>query len=162
MKASTKEDLLLHEVQVLQYAEDQIHKALPRLAEAASSPELKAIIDEGVQRTRRVKTHLGELFRKAGGEPVAGQIRAECISMNAMLQETEKVIQARLEPDALDTELGLGVQRISQYQASGYRAVQSYAESLGYHAEAQSIKKIIDEDEATSKRLSQLSADLVK
>jgi ferritin-like metal-binding protein YciE len=157
VKRSTKEELLIYELQALHYAEDEVKKVFPRLAEAASSRELKAALSEHLDMSRQFAAQFQEFLEKLGSFRASA---CECVGIRVLLDEVEKVTRAGLDPEAVDVELALGAQRIKQYQIPGYQAVQAYAASLGHNREARYIERIVSKEQVASKHLSDLSERL--
>jgi|ERR1700722_7183118 len=157
MKSSSIEDLFAHEVQVLHNAENEIQQRLPRLAQAAKSPQLREILAAQVTQSKAREPLLQQLL----GRLEVPTLRSSCIAISVMLAEGERLLPAGLEPDALDAELALAAQRIKQYQTSGYQATRNYAAALSLKEHAGMFDAALIEDEAASGRLAELTSGLV-
>ena len=100
----------------LSSAEEQLIKALPKMAEAATNPELKSAFETHLVETRQHKTRLDEAFGLLEVEP-AGET---CEAMQGLIAEGEEVIGLRGDPDVKDAALIAAAQRVEHYEVAGY------------------------------------------
>ena len=128
MQKSIVEDLFLHELRVLTNAEHKIADKLKQATRKIPAGPTQDIINQQLEVSQTRAEQLAKIGRNldAGG----GFASAACFSMNAILEEIEKAQKANLDPEALQAEMVLGIQRIKQYQLVGYRSVQRYATAL--------------------------------
>ncbi len=146
-------DLYIHELKDLYSAENQLLKALPKMAEAASTPELKDAFKTHLEQTRghvdRIKQIFDELGRGPGGE--------KCEAMEGLIKEGESVIKEDAPPAVKDAALIAAAQRVEHYEIAGYGTVRTYAQQLGEDQAAKLLQQTLDEEGETDKLLNDLA-----
>ena len=131
MKVKTLRDLFLHQLRDLLSAEKQLVKALPKMAKAATSEELKEAFEQHLTQTETHVERLNEIFETIGTNGRGGK----CIAMEGLVAEGEQMLKAEMPPAVLDAALIASAQRIEHYEIAGYGTARTLAE-------------IVDEDEA--------------
>jgi ferritin-like metal-binding protein YciE len=149
----TLEDLLLHELKDLYDAENQLTKALPMMAQAASNRELKAGFEEHLRQTEGHIRRLEQVFQ-AMGQRASGET---CLAMQGLIQEGNKTLQEDMEQTVRDAALIAAAQRIEHYEMAGYGTARTFAYVLGNQEAAQLLQQTLDEEEQTDKRLTMLA-----
>ena len=149
LKLESVKDLLVAELRDLHDAEEQLVEALPKMAEAASSTELKNAFNHHLEETRKHVTRLDEVFRsldeKASGE--------KCEAMKGLIKEGEEFIHAKAQPDVRDVGLIGAAQRVEHYEMAGYGTARTLAKRLGLHDIAENLQKTLDEEKAADEKL---------
>jgi ferritin-like metal-binding protein YciE len=153
MKLKTLHDLYIEELRDLYSAEKQIIKALPRMAKASSSPDLKAAFQEHLTQTEGHLQRLETLFETLGKKPTG----KTCKAMEGLVAEGEELISEKPEPEVLDAGLISAAQRVEHYEIAGYGSVRTYAETLGQSDAARLLQRTLDEEAATDKKLTSLA-----
>jgi ferritin-like metal-binding protein YciE len=153
----TLEDLFVHDLKDLYHAENQLLKALPRMAKKASAPELRRAFEmhlkqteQQVKRLERVFDSLGE---KAKGKP--------CKGMQGIIEEGKEMMGEDMEDDVLDAALIAAAQKVEHYEIAAYGTARTYAEMLGNDTAAKLLQQTLDEEGETDKKLTQLAEQLV-
>jgi ferritin-like metal-binding protein YciE len=135
MKIDSLEDVLIHELNDLYSAEDQLVEALPQMAEAASNTELRNAFQQHLEETRdhrdRIQSIFGELGKRRTG--------VECEGMKALISEGEKIIKSRGDAAAKDAALIGAAQRVEHYEIAAYGTARTLAGELGLSA-AESLR----------------------
>ena len=116
MKMKTLQDLFADEIKDLYSAETQIVKALPKMAKAASSPELKQAFEEHLEQTKEHVERLEEVCEKLDLTPKG----KKCKAMQGLLEEGSEIISEGGEPMVLDAALIAAAQRVEHYEIAGY------------------------------------------
>jgi Mn-containing catalase len=154
------EELLIEEMQDLLHAENQLVKALPKMAKAAHEPKLKQAFEKHTEET---KTHVDRL--KQAFELLGARAKAKpCKGMLGLVDEgQEKIAEGKDKEDA-DADLALvaAAQKIEHYEISGYGTVRTIAERLGESKVAKLLSQTLAEEEKTDKLLTQLSPPLLE
>lgn len=157
MKLESLRDLLVEQLQDLYDAEHRITKALPKMAKAATSPELKAAFEkhlketEGqVERLDLVFEHLGEKAKKKA-----------CKAMQGLIEEGEETIKEEADPEVKDAALIAAAQRVEHYEMAGYGTVMAYAKLLDEKAVLKLLKETLAEEKATDESLSELAESTI-
>jgi ferritin-like metal-binding protein YciE len=156
-KLSSLDDLLVHELQDIYNAENQILKALPKLAKAATHPELKSAFEEHRLQTEGQVDRLEQVF-KLLGVPVKGH---KCDGMAGLLEEGKKVMEQNAEPSVLDAALIASAQKVEHYEIASYGCLCTYAEMLGYDQVHELLGQTLDEEETTDQRLTALAESVI-
>jgi len=128
MKLESLEELLIHELQDLYSAETMLIKALPKMAQKASSPQLKTAFETHLQQTEGHKRRLDQIFdelRDIDREDKKGR------GLEGIIKEGGEVIKADAEPEVRDAALMSAAQRVEHYEIAAYGTVRTYAQLLG-------------------------------
>src|SRR5271154_2762485 len=121
------QEVFIEELRDLYSAENQLVKALPRMAKAASTPELKTLITEHLDETRSQVERLKQVFQQLSKKPT-GQ---HCNGMEGLITEGKEAIESREEGAPKDIHLIGAALRIEHYEIAGYTAVINIAKALG-------------------------------
>lgn len=150
MKLETLHQLFVDELQDLYSVETQIIEALPKMADKATSPELKRAFETHLQQTNRQKERLDRIF---------DQLRdfdrddKTCKGMKGIIEENEKLIKDAKDADVRDAGMIAGAQRVEHYEISGYGTARTYAQLLGRAEWAQLLQESLDEEKETDRLL---------
>jgi ferritin-like metal-binding protein YciE len=156
-RLTTLEDLLVEELKDLFDAENQLTRALPKMAKAATAPELKEAFQEHLEVTRQQVERLTQVFGELG-RPAKGK---RCEAMKGLITEGRELIQLDIEPELLDAGLIGAAQKVEHYEMAGYGTVRTMAGILGYKEAAQLLETTLKEEEATDKKLTQIARKYV-
>jgi ferritin-like metal-binding protein YciE len=156
-KLSSLDDLLVHELQDIYHAEGQILKALPKMAKAATNPDLKAAFEEHRAQTEGQVRRLEQVF-KLLGQPVKGK---KCDGMAGLIEEGKKILEEDADPEVLNAALIMAAQKVEHYEIAAYGCVCTYAEMLGYDEAHELLGQNLDEEEATDERLTALAESVI-
>lgn len=147
------DDLLLHELQDLYSAEQQLTKALPKMVEAASHSDLKNAFEEHLQETREHVDRLENIFDKMG-KRADGQ---HCEAMEGLISEAEEIIEASGEDVIKDAALIAAAQRAEHYEIAGYGAAATYADELGMNDAQSLLHDTLSEEKSADKKLNNIA-----
>jgi ferritin-like metal-binding protein YciE len=152
MKVDTLETLFEEEIKDLYSAENQIVKALPRMAKAVSSPELRKAFEEHLEQTRAHVQRLEQIG-------VTYDIRVKgkrCMGMEGVLEEGKEALGEAEEP-ALDAALIGAAQKVEHYEMATYGTAAAHAERLGYSEAVDLLRATLSEEEAADRILTQIA-----
>ena len=151
------EELLQDELKDLYSAENQIIKALPRMAKAATSPELKRAFERHLEETRRQVERL-----EAIGEELELKLTGKkCVGMEGLIEEGKELMGEIDDKDALDAGLIGAAQKVEHYEIAAYGTARTHAEMLGYRRIAKLLQQTLNEEGMTDKKLTQLAESVV-
>jgi ferritin-like metal-binding protein YciE len=150
---NTLQELFMHELKDIYDAENRIVDALPKMVEAAGSPELKSAFQQHLNETQTHVTRLERVFRALGEEPS----RETCDGIKGVLSEGNDAVSAKGDPAVHDAALIAAAQRVEHYEMSVYGTLRSFAEQLGYNDAATTFQQTLDEEEQTDKKLTELA-----
>jgi ferritin-like metal-binding protein YciE len=153
MKLASLQDLYVEELKDLYSAENQILKALPKMAKAAESQELRNAFEEHEHQTREQVRRLERIFDNLETD-ARGKV---CKGMQGLLAEGDEYIDEKPDPQVMDAGLISLAQRVEHYEIAGYGSVRSYAQQLGLNAQAQLLQETLDEEGQTDKKLTMLA-----
>jgi len=153
MKMESLKDLYLEQLRDLYDAETQLVEALPKMAEAAHSSDLKTGFNQHLRQTREHVTRLERIFSALGEKP-EGQT---CNGMKGLVKEGQEMIKAKGDPDVIDAGLIAAAQRVEHYEIAGYGTVRTYAEILGNEEAVRLLEKTLQEEEETDDKLTELA-----
>lgn len=156
-KLASLDDLLVHELQDIYHAEGQILKALPKMAKAASHPDLKDAFEEHRRQTEGQVRRLEQAF-KLLGVPAKGK---KCEGMAGLLAEGQKLMEEDAEPPVMDAALIAAAQKVEHYEIASYGCVCTYAEMLGYDQVHELLGQNLDEEETTDQKLTALAESVI-
>lgn len=157
MKIESLRDLYVEQLHDLYSAETQLVEALPKMAKAASHPQLQNAFQEHLTQTKTHVQRIEQIFQKLGAKP-KGQT---CKGMEGLIKEGTEMIKTRGEPAAIDAGLIAAAQRVEHYEIAGYGCVHTYAQQLGEQQDARLLQQTLDEEGQTDKKLTQLAEQLI-
>jgi ferritin-like metal-binding protein YciE len=153
MSVQSIQDLFIEELRDLCSAEKQIAKALPKMAKATSSNELRRAFESHLEETNGHVERLKQIF-----EILQKSSRGKtCVGMKGLLSEGAELIDEIDKGNVLDAGLISAAQRVEHYEISGYGSVRRYAELLGHAEVADLLKATFDEEKAADEKLTQIS-----
>jgi ferritin-like metal-binding protein YciE len=147
------EDLFEHQLKDLYNAENQLIKALPKMAKAANDAELKKAFEKHLEETETHKQRLEEVCEELDIKPT----REVCKAMKGLLEEAQGMIDEKAEKEVKDAGLIAEAQRVEHYEISAYGTVVRYAKELGHTKIAAKLKKTLDEEYKTDDALTALA-----
>jgi ferritin-like metal-binding protein YciE len=150
-------DLFVHELKDLYSAENQIIRALPKMAKNASSPELKRSFEEHLDQTREHVERLKQIFDRIDEAPG----RQKCKGMEGLIEEGKDLMEEDVDGDVLDAGLIGAAQRVEHYEIAAYGTARAFAEQLGNSQAAKLLQRTLDEEAATDEKLTRLAESLV-
>jgi len=156
-KLSTLEDLFLDEIQDLYDAEKQLTKALPKMAKAATSEELRQAFEDHLDQTRGHVERLEQVF-EALGETAKGR---KCEAMAGLVKEGDEIASNTEETAVRDAGLIAGAQKVEHYEIAGYRSARTHAQVLGHDRIASLLEETLGEEKDADALLTDLAQSTV-
>ncbi len=153
MALESLQDLFVEQLRDLYSAENQLVKALPKMAKASDSEELKAAFQSHLEETKGHVERLSQIFEKLGAK-AGGKT---CQAMKGLVEEGSEMIEEDAEPPVMDAGLIAAAQRVEHYEMAAYGCVRNYAKLLGETEAQQLLQKTLDEEAAADKKLSKLA-----
>jgi len=151
------EELLIDELKDLYSAENQIIKALPKMAKGATSPELKRAFERHLDETRRQVTRLDQI----GKELETKLTGKKCKGMEGLIEEGREILEEDMDENAIDAGLIGAAQKVEHYEIAGYGTARTHAELLGYPRIAKLLQQTLDEEGATDQKLTALAESII-
>jgi ferritin-like metal-binding protein YciE len=153
MQLQSLDDVLLEQLADLHSAEKQLVEALPRVAGAASTPELRTALQEHLEQTRGHVRRLEEAFSQLH-TTVPNEF---CEGMDGLLKEGDEIIGAGGDPVARDAALIAAAQRVEHYEIAGYGTARTLADQLGHDEIKRLMNETLDEESDADKKLSKIA-----
>ena len=153
----TMDDLFVHQLQDIYYAEKQLVKALPKMAEKATEKQLKQGFLSHLDQTKTHVQRLEEIFRMHGAELKA----VNCPAIDGIIQEADEVAGEVEDKAVLDAALINAAQAAEHYQITSYGSLTVWARQLGRNDCAGVLQKTLDEEKAADKKLTKLAESKV-
>jgi ferritin-like metal-binding protein YciE len=153
LKLNSLRDLLIEELRDFYNAEKQLVSALPKMAEAASSTELKSALQHHLEETLGHVSRLESIFNNIDEES-SGET---CEAMKGLIKEGETLVKAEGDPDVRDAGLIGAAQRVEHYEMAGYGTARSLANRLGENQMAQILEQTLNEEGEANKKLTYIA-----
>jgi ferritin-like metal-binding protein YciE len=149
--------LFLHQLKDIYFAENAILKALPQMAEAARSEELKGALAVHLKETEGQVKRLEQVFQIVGEKPEG----VECKAIQGIIEEGQEILQAFRDGEALDAGLIAAAQAVEHYEIARYGTLLAWAKQLGLTEVEGLIQETLVEEENTDQVLSELAEDAI-
>ena len=153
MSLDSLEKLFIEELKDIYNAEKQLTRALPRMAKAAESDQLKEAFTLHTKETEGQIQRLERVFKEVG-QAVRGK---KCKGMEGLIEVGKEKMEEESEPQVLDAALIAAAQKVEHYEIAAYGCLRTYAELLGYTEAAQLLQQNLEEEEAADKKLNSLA-----
>jgi ferritin-like metal-binding protein YciE len=154
MKIENLRELFIDELQDLYSAEQQIIEALPKMAEKASSGELRNAFDTHLKQSEQQLQRLDRIFDQI---PNVDRDDKTCDGIKGIIKEGEKLMKDAKDADTRDAGMIAGAQRVEHYEISAYGTVRTYATLLGQQQWAQLLQQTLDEEKETDRLLNHIA-----
>jgi ferritin-like metal-binding protein YciE len=153
MSEQALKDLLIEELQDTYNAETQILEALPKMAQAASSEQLKQAFQTHHQETQGQIQRLEQIFQKLNAQPGGNT----CEATQGLIEEAEELIGGGHPPEVLDVALVMSAQKVEHYEIASYGSLRALAQTCGMTEVAQLLEQTLDEEKATDEKLNKIA-----
>jgi len=157
MTLDTLEKLYISELRDLYSAENQLLKALPKMAKGATSPELKEAFETHLAQTKGHVERLEELFEQRDESPKG----KTCHAMKGLIEEGSEILKEEGENSVLDAGMIVAAQKVEHYEIASYGSVRTFANLLGRDEEAKLLQSTLDEESETNEILNRLAETVV-
>ena len=153
MNTKTLKDLFLEELADMYDAEKRIVKALPKMAKAATCPDLKAAVEKHLKETEGHVRKLEQVFQ-AFGEKAVGKT---CEATKGLLEEGDEIAAAFKDSPAINAALICAAQKVEHYEMASYGCLHEWAGLLGNQKAAGLLEDILNEEKAANEALTELA-----
>ena len=149
-------ELYIDELKDLYSAENQLLKALPKMAKAASSEELSSAFTEHLEQTQGQVQRLEQIFEMLDENPKG----KKCVGMEGLVKEGAELMGEDFEDEVMDAGLIGAAQRIEHYEIAAYGTARAFAELMGESEQASLLSETLEEEKETDQKLTQLSEQI--
>lgn len=157
MKIKSLEDLLTDELKDLYSAENQITKALPKMAKSTQSRELRTAFEEHLRQTENQVRRLERACSELGISPKG----KKCVGMEGLIEEGKELMTMDSEPSALEAGLIGAAQKVEHYEIAAYGTAIAHARQLGFSSVVQILDQTLEEEKLTDEKLTRLAENQV-
>jgi ferritin-like metal-binding protein YciE len=156
-RIKTMDDLFLHTLQDIYYAENHITKALPQMVDKASDPQLRQAFQIHLEETRNQIQRLEQVFRQHGAEAKG----VDCPAIDGITEEAQELMSEVEDPEVRDAAILAAAQAVEHYEITRYGTLIAWAKELGRPDCAQLLQQNLDEEKATDKKLTAMAESRV-
>lgn len=156
MKSNGLRDLYIDELKDLYSAENQLVKALPKMAKAASSEELRQGFEKHLEQTRGQVQRLEQIFASLEENPKG----KKCAGMEGLVKEGSEMIEEDFEGAVMDAGLIGAAQRVEHYEIAAYGTASEFARILGEDEHVSLLEQTLEEEKETDEKLSELASEI--
>jgi ferritin-like metal-binding protein YciE len=149
-------DLYIDELRDIYSAETQMVKALPKLAKAATSEQLRSGFEEHLEQTRGHVSRLEQIFEALEEKPTG----KKCAGMEGLVKEGGERIKGDFEGEVKDAGLIAAAQRVEHYEIAAYGSVRAFAELLNERKAVDLLSQTLEEEKETDKKLTELAGEI--
>ena len=153
----TMDDLFVHTLQDIYYAENQITKALPGMIDKASDPQLKQAFQTHLEETRNQIKRLEQVFQQHGAEAKG----VDCPAIDGITEEAEELMGEVEDTEVLDAAILAAAQAVEHYEITRYGSLIAWAKRLGRTDCASLLQQNLDEEKAADKKLTMMAESKV-
>ena len=157
MKLDTLKTLYINELRDLYNAENQLVKALPKMAKAASSEELKGAFEKHLDQTETHVERLEDVFDDIGEKPKG----RTCHGMKGLIEEGSEMLHKEGDESVIDAGIIVAAQKVEHYEIASYGSVRTFAQLLGRDKAAELLQTTLEEESETNELLNKLGEDIV-
>jgi ferritin-like metal-binding protein YciE len=155
MEHKTLMELFVDELKDLYSAETQLIKALPKMAKAATSDDLRAGFEHHLEQTKEHARRIEEIFAELGEKPTG----KKCRGMEGLMGEGKDMMD-KFEGDLLDAALISAAQRVEHYEIAAYGTVRTHAEILAQDRAVELLAETLEEEKETDQKLTELASTI--
>jgi ferritin-like metal-binding protein YciE len=156
MEQNDLRELYVEELRDLYDAENQLITALPKMAEAATSDQLRSGFEQHLEQTREHAQRIERIFNSMG-EKVKGK---KCKGMNGLISEGKDVMGEDYDGELMDAALISAAQRVEHYEIAAYGTVRTFANILGEQEAVTLLEQTLEEEKETNKKLTELANNI--
>ncbi|MEP6687424.1 MAG: ferritin-like domain-containing protein [Gemmatimonadales bacterium] len=147
------DDLFVHTLQDIYYAEQQITKALPKMISKVTAPELKQGFEKHLAETRNQIKRLEQVFQ-LHGQPAKA---VTCPAIDGIIEEANEILGDAKDPDVLDAAAAAAAQAVEHYEIARYGTLIAWARELGRDDCASLLEQTLAEERATDQKLTEIA-----
>jgi ferritin-like metal-binding protein YciE len=158
MKIESLDELFVDELKDLYHAEKQLVKALPKMAKAATSEELRKAFTDHLEQTKNHVTRIEQVFESCDEKAKA----KVCKGMQGLIEEGQETMEEDAAEEMADLGLIAAAQKVEHYEIAGYGTMRTFAQILGNQDAVRLLSETLREEEAADKLLTSISEGLLK
>ena len=153
-KLTSLDELYVHLLKDLYSAENQLIKALPKLAKAAGASDLRTAFEGHLKETKNHAERIERIFSERGDGSPRGK---KCAGMEGLIEEGKEIMQENMEEQVMDAGLIAAAQKVEHYEIASYGTARAWAQQMGYDRDADLLQKSLDEESTANEKLTQIA-----
>jgi ferritin-like metal-binding protein YciE len=153
MAVKSVDDLLLDELRDIYHAENQLVKALPKMAKRAKSDELRQAFEHHLEETKGQVERLEQVFEHLN----ARSSGKRCEAMEGLIEEAKEMMEDITTPEVLDAAMISAAQKVEHYEIASYGSVHALAEALGHQDVARLLEQTLGEEKTADQKLNEIA-----
>jgi ferritin-like metal-binding protein YciE len=157
MEIESLQELLIEEMRDIYSAENQLTKALPKMAKKASNPQLKKAFETHLKETEGQIQRLQKIFDKLGKKPTG----KKCAAMEGLIEEGKEMMAEDMDEETMDAALIAVAQKVEHYEIASYGTVRTWAQHIGDEQMAKLLQQTLDEEGKTDKLLTEMAENSI-
>jgi ferritin-like metal-binding protein YciE len=157
MNIDSFDELFLEQLKDIYDAEKRLVNALPKMARAASNPELREAIEDHLEQTRGHVDRLEEIFESIDEKPTA----KKCKAMVGLIEEGDEMLSGDVEPDVRDAGIIAAAQKVEHYEIASYGTLRTFADLKGEKEAARLLQETLDEEKEADKKLTEVAESAI-
>ena len=157
MEIESLQELLIEEMRDIYSAENQLTKAMPKMAKKASNPQLKKAFETHLKETENQIKRLQQIFEKLGKKPTG----KKCAAMEGLIEEAKDMMGEDMDEETMDAALIACAQKVEHYEIASYGTVRTWAQHIGDEQTARLLQQTLDEEGKTDKLLTELAENSI-
>ena len=157
MKLDTLRSLYIDQLRDLYDAENQLLKALPKMATGASSEELKKALEKHLEQTWGHLARIDQIFAALHEKPTG----KTCYAMKGLIEEGSQILEQDGESSVLDAGIIAAAQNVEHFEISSYDTVRRYADLLDEGDASKLLQQTLNEESEANKLLNEIAENIV-
>ena len=157
MKIDTLESLLTDELKDLYSAENQLIKALPKMAKNASTDELRRAFEDHLEQTKEHAQRIERICDDMGISPKG----KKCVGMEGLIEEGKEIMTEAEDPTVMEAGMIGAAQKVEHYEIAGYGTASAHARQLGFSNAVKLLEKTLEEEKLADEKLTKLAKNQV-
>ena len=153
-KMTSLDELYVDLLKDLYSAENQLVKALPKMAKAAGASDLRTAFEEHLRQT---KAHIERIERIFSDRDNGSPRGKKCVGMEGLIEEGKEIMQENMEAQVMDAGLIAAAQKVEHYEIASYGTARAWARQMGYDRDADLLQKTLDEESMANEKLTQIA-----
>lgn len=156
MRIDSLRELYIEQLRDLYDAEQQLIKALPKMAEESTSEALREGFEDHLEQTRGHAERLEQIFERLGEKPKG----KKCKGMEGLVKEGSETLEEDMDEDTKDAAIIAAAQRVEHYEIAGYGTARTYAQLLNESEDEELLQQTLDEEKETDQKLNELAEEI--
>jgi ferritin-like metal-binding protein YciE len=153
-KMTNLDDLYIDLLKDLYHAEKQLISALPKMAKAAKSSDLRSALEDHLNQTKHQAERIERIFSDRGNGSPKGK---KCVGMEGIIEEGKELMKEKVEDEVMDAGLIAAAQKAEHYEIASYGTARAWARQMGYDRDAELLQQTLEEESMANEKLTRIA-----